>query len=95
MLANPHLAMSLATHAPAQLYLGFSFPGVQGWVQQNFFNVTVGRPPREVFQPPAGERFRTRHVGAFSDERQLAPTPPPPPSACSKPDLPACADVAP
>jgi hypothetical protein len=45
--------LSLTSHA-VQLYLGFSFPGVQGWVQQNFFNVTLGRPPRDVFELPTG-----------------------------------------
>jgi hypothetical protein len=45
-----------------QLYLGFSFPGIQGWVQQNFFNVTVGRPPRHVFELPPGAHSSLHHT---------------------------------
>jgi hypothetical protein len=42
------------TSRAMQLYLGFSFPGVQGWVQQNFFNVQLRRPSKDVFVLPSG-----------------------------------------
>ncbi len=44
-----------ASHTPdePQVYLSFSFPGINGWVQQNFFNVRVGPPPPHTFDVPA------------------------------------------
>jgi len=44
-----------------EVYLSFSFPGVTGWVQQNFFNVKNSAPEQSVWDvppqcvPPAGE----------------------------------------
>lgn len=35
-----------------QLYLSFSFPGINGWVQQNFFNITYEAPNSNVFDIP-------------------------------------------
>jgi hypothetical protein len=39
--------------ADPQVYLAFAFPGVQGWVQQNFFNVRPVAPPASVWALPA------------------------------------------
>jgi hypothetical protein len=85
--------LSLSSHA-VQLYLGFSFPGVQGWVQQNFFNVTLGRPPRDVFELPSGAsaaRMLCCRVAATllccqCMERSRS-------AACSKPDLHDCEET--
>jgi hypothetical protein len=86
------------THA-MQLYLGFSFPGVQGWVQQNFFNVTVGPPSRDVFVLPSG--VSALHMPAALCDSVTATSIHPqlrvthsinylPFSACSKLDIPDC-----
>eukprot|EP00455_Lapot_gusevi_P057404 TRINITY_DN9772_c0_g1_i3.p1 TRINITY_DN9772_c0_g1~~TRINITY_DN9772_c0_g1_i3.p1 ORF type:complete len:248 (-),score=54.54 TRINITY_DN9772_c0_g1_i3:140-811(-) len=42
-----------APSAEVDVYLAFEFPGVQGWVIQNFFNITVGVPPESVWKLPA------------------------------------------
>jgi hypothetical protein len=35
-----------------QVYLSFSFPGVQGWVVQNFFNISYTKPDPSVWILP-------------------------------------------
>ena len=36
-----------------QIYMSFSFPGVKGWVQQNFINVRAKQPDPKVWEIPA------------------------------------------
>ena len=43
---------AFADNTSPQVYLGFSFPGMNGWVQQNFYNITVSAPPKNVFDLP-------------------------------------------
>lgn len=35
-----------------QVYLSFSFPGIEGWVQQNFFDISMEPPPSQIFGLP-------------------------------------------
>lgn len=44
---------AFASEQSPQVYLSFSFPGVNGWVQQNFFNITYAAPDPAVFELPA------------------------------------------
>jgi hypothetical protein len=42
---------SIPSNVP-QTYLSFSFPGMEGWVQQNFFNIRQEKPPASVWELP-------------------------------------------
>lgn len=35
-----------------QVYLSFSFPGMQGWIQQNFFDISYSAPDPSVWKLP-------------------------------------------
>ena len=37
-----------------QVYQSFSFPGMKGWVQQDFFNIALKAPPTSVWDLPRG-----------------------------------------
>ncbi len=39
------------TQSP-QVFKAFSFPGVTGWVQQNFYNITYAKPPASTWALP-------------------------------------------
>lgn len=41
------------TSTSPQVYLSFSFPGIEGWVQQNFVNIVAKEPPAAVWDLPA------------------------------------------
>ena len=58
-----------------QVYHSFSFPGMQGWVQQNFVNVTYAKPPASTWDLP--DICKPEHSGTipncgfFGDSKKM------------------------